>query len=469
VQRRGPYTNLRGRVVRLPLRRRATRKVNNVVQGSEEYWYDGNGQRMLIVKRDAAGVKTELVWFIGDVEAHYDAAGAVTKVYSHLSLGSPVARVERTGNTTAAIEYQFHGLGSSTIAAVDQGGTINASFSYAPFGEVLEATNAGGVGAGTVAHKRRMNDKFEDDVSGLAYYGARYYDKTLNGWTQADPLYTRVPDAAQASSPRRANVYVFSLQNSLRYLDPDGLDSRGPVEAPIDPVTQRMHDLAGRDDDQTGTMAKKAAEDAYWRSLWRRGSSGNNMGDRGPCGGGLCEQHDDTPPFVSDIKADMGRKFDTAASVGAALQRGGGVAADMTPLWGTVRAFARGDYLNGVISAVGDITLVLGIGAEIKGLVAVKGGAETFEILNGVRRAKAAHIAGQTTIEAEVHVGGRVISRSSIPIDALRSPKASISTAGAGLDRWQDTVRQTMSGSRAPAITVTPGSRGTPIPHVSID
>ena len=47
---------------------------------------------MLIVKRDAAGVKTELIWFIGDVEAHYDATGTVTKVYSHLSMGTPVAR-----------------------------------------------------------------------------------------------------------------------------------------------------------------------------------------------------------------------------------------------------------------------------------------------------------------------------------------------------------------------------------------
>ena len=97
---------------------------------------------MLIVKRDAAGVKAELVWFIGDVEAHYDAAGAVTKVYSHLSLGTPIVRVERTGNATTAIEYQFHGLASSTIAAVAQTGTVNASFSYAPFGELLEARRA---------------------------------------------------------------------------------------------------------------------------------------------------------------------------------------------------------------------------------------------------------------------------------------------------------------------------------------
>lgn len=213
--------------------RRTTRKVNNVVQGSEEYWYDGNGQRMLIVKRDAAVVKTELVWFIGDAEAHYDAGGAVTKVYSHLSLGTPVARVERTGNATTAIDYQFHGLASSTLAAVDQGGTINASFSYTPFGELLEATSAGGANAGTAAHKRRMNDKFEDDVSGLVYYGARYYDKTLMGWTQADPLYRFAADAAW-TEPRRANLYNFTGSNPLRYIDPDGLDWLSGVGSVVD-------------------------------------------------------------------------------------------------------------------------------------------------------------------------------------------------------------------------------------------
>jgi RHS repeat-associated protein len=205
--------------------RRATRKRNGVVQGSEEYWYDNDGQRIAVVKRNAAGTKTELIWFIGDTQAHYNGAGAVTHVYSHLSMGTPVARVDRTGNATTAVEYQFHGLASNTIAAVDQNGTINASFSYAPFGEVIEATNAGGAQSGTALHRRRLNDKYEDDLTALAYYGARFYDKRLIGWTQPDPLYIRLPDAAQLGSPRRASIYKFSLNNPLLYMDPDGLNS----------------------------------------------------------------------------------------------------------------------------------------------------------------------------------------------------------------------------------------------------
>ncbi len=204
--------------------RRVTRRLAGLVTGSEEYWYDEAGTRVAIVKRDDIGAKTEMIWFIGDTQAHYDASGAVTHVYSHVSLGTPVTRVDRTADTSTTTEYQFHGLASSTLAAVAADGTVNASFIYTPFGSVAEATNAGGGSEGVPAHERRHNDKFFDTLSGLTYYGARFYDRTLLGWTSADPLYLRAPDAGQMSSPRRASVYTFSLQNPLRYVDPDGLD-----------------------------------------------------------------------------------------------------------------------------------------------------------------------------------------------------------------------------------------------------
>jgi RHS repeat-associated protein len=206
--------------------RRAAKKLGAVVQGSEEYWYDEGGQRIAIVKRDAAGAKTELITFTGDTEAHYTAAGALTRVYSHLSLGTPVARVERTSNTATSVEYQFHGLASNTIAAVAQTGTVNASFAYAPFGAVLETTNAGGATSGTIAHRRRFTDKHQDTISELSYYGWRYYDNGSLTWTQADPFYRFEPDF-ERTAPRRASLYTFNLNNALRYVDPDG---RAPAD-----------------------------------------------------------------------------------------------------------------------------------------------------------------------------------------------------------------------------------------------
>jgi len=191
------------------------------IDGTEEYWYDGFGQRIATVKRDKQSHKTELIWWLDDSEAHYDDVGNLVHIYSHLSLGTPVARVNRTSNTATQVEFQFHGLASSTVAAVAESGAINASFDYAPFGEIIESTNSGGATAGVNAHFRRVNDKFIDEVSDLTYYGVRYYDRYTMAWTQGDPLSRFLPDSTMAS-PRRANIYTFDLGNPVRYLDPDG-------------------------------------------------------------------------------------------------------------------------------------------------------------------------------------------------------------------------------------------------------
>jgi RHS repeat-associated protein len=242
--------------------RRATKKEAGAVTGSEEYWYDGNGARMAVVKRDATGAKTELVWFLGDAEAHYDPTGTVEHVYSHLTLGTPVARIDRTSNTTTSLELQFHGLANNTLAAVDQSGTVNASFSYAPFGELVESTGADD-------HRRRLNDKYADELTDLGYYGFRYYDKTLLGWTQSDPLYRFAPDLA-AAQPRRANGYTFSLANPVRYIDPDG-------KSPADVVKQfRIPTPAEFQAIVEGYGELATARDHDWENLQERQQASKN-------------------------------------------------------------------------------------------------------------------------------------------------------------------------------------------------
>jgi RHS repeat-associated protein len=210
--------------------RRVTKKVNNAVSGSEEYWYDNNGDRMQVVKRSSSGAKTEMIWFTGDVEAHYSATDSITRIFGHVSMGTPVFRIDRFTDGQPTGEYQFHGLANNTLATISDTtfSTINASFDYAPFGEVIEATDAGGSGNGVATHRRRMNDKFVDEVDELAYYGARFYDRTSMTWTQGDPEYRIAPDKAW-DQPRRAALFMMSLENPLRYVDPDGADPQGGV------------------------------------------------------------------------------------------------------------------------------------------------------------------------------------------------------------------------------------------------
>jgi RHS repeat-associated protein len=54
------------------------------------------------------------------------------------------------------------------------------------------------------------------DITGLYYYGARYYDPTIGRFVSAD---TVVPSA---SNPQTLNRYSYCLNNPLRYIDPSG-------------------------------------------------------------------------------------------------------------------------------------------------------------------------------------------------------------------------------------------------------
>ncbi|MBK7193244.1 MAG: hypothetical protein IPH80_12255 [Myxococcales bacterium] len=202
------------------------------VTGKEEYYYDHDGHRVGVVTRNAAGTITKTRLFIGDSEVELTAANTIGTAYSYLSMGTPVAKVvSPTGgwtasnttwaNNVASLELQYHGLSSNTLVSVNAGGVVQSAFVYAPYGDVVQASGA--TTATIAGQRRRFNDKFRDDLTGLSYYGVRYYDGLALGWTQADPMYRFAPDAAWAE-PRRAGLYQSDLGNPVRYMDPDGRD-----------------------------------------------------------------------------------------------------------------------------------------------------------------------------------------------------------------------------------------------------
>jgi hypothetical protein len=92
--------------------------------------------------------------------------------------------------------------------------------------------------------------------------------------------------------------------------------------------------------------------------------------------------------------------------------------------------------------------------------------APTYLIDDGVRRAKAADLAGQATIWARV--GGR--QEQKLPVDQLRSPKSEIDVKRPDeLQRWRN-VKQGMATDPdlLPAIDVRPGSGGVRIRDVRV-
>lgn len=202
--------------------------------GNEElYYYDENGQRFLSVEVGSKSVVRSRAWF-GSTEFWYSGVGngsdpalevpgtSYEKLMTRLSLdGLAVARIDNElGQET--LEYSFHnGLGH-LMGALDTNGEVSTAFVYGPFGEIIDELGE------TATHLRRFNGKDADPLSRLNYYGYRYYDPLSLQWTQPDPLFRRVPDLAGAN-PRDMNLYTFSLNNPVRYVDPNGLQSTATI------------------------------------------------------------------------------------------------------------------------------------------------------------------------------------------------------------------------------------------------
>jgi hypothetical protein len=92
---------------------------------------------------------------------------------------------------------------------------------------------------------------------------------------------------------------------------------------------------------------------------------------------------------------------------------------------------------------------------------------ETYWIDDGVRRAKAAQLAGHRDIWARV---GESSTERKLPIESLRSPKKVIDVRQEGeRERWEG-VRKGMAQEPDlfPPIDVMPGAHGTPIGEVTV-
>ena len=62
--------------------------------------------------------------------------------------------------------------------------------------------------------------KERDAETGLDYFGARYYGGVIGRFTTVNPLMA----SAKASNPQSWNRYAYTLNNPLRYVDPDGME-----------------------------------------------------------------------------------------------------------------------------------------------------------------------------------------------------------------------------------------------------
>ena len=128
-------------------------------------------------------------------------------------------------------------LDSTVLATASDGQVASPTgttgrLEYGPYGEVIAAD------AGTATVRQRFNGK-ELDETGLADYGARYVNHALGRWLSRDPVALMDPTLAGQS----ANLYAFSNNNPVRFIDPKGLsaeESKKEKQAPPPPPEPKV-------------------------------------------------------------------------------------------------------------------------------------------------------------------------------------------------------------------------------------
>ena len=156
------------------------------------YLYDGWNR---IAEWNGTSLSKVYLWGL-DLSGTTQGAGGVGGLLSILDVGTSI-RYYPT--------YDGHGNVSEYINS-NQSGTamLAAHFEYDPFGNLTAGT-----AANVAAFPYRFSTKPQDPVTGLLYYGYRWYDPITGRWTSNDPIMEN----------SGVNLYCFVLNNPVRWAD----------------------------------------------------------------------------------------------------------------------------------------------------------------------------------------------------------------------------------------------------------
>ncbi len=120
-------------------------------------------------------------------------------------IGGLLARTDHASSSS----YFYHADGAGNVTALsDAQGRIAARYLYNPFGRLIAKW-----GPMADVNRYQFSSKESDYLSGLSYYGYRFYDPTLQRWLTRDPL-------GEAGG---VNLYGFVGNDPISRVDPLGL------------------------------------------------------------------------------------------------------------------------------------------------------------------------------------------------------------------------------------------------------
>lgn len=218
-----------------------------------QYFYDGDGKR---VKKYVPGTGEATIFV-------HDAGGKLVAEYSTI-----VEPIE-----TAKVAYLTNDhLGSPRINT-DRDGNVTARHDYHPFGEeIATSQRTASLGYADDTIRKQFTSYERDNESNLDFAEARYYKPAHGRFTSTDPI---IMSFKRAIDPQRINLYAYSRNNPLRYIDPDGEDI-------VEPTGLSKEDQEAYEKWKAAYLATEAG-----RKTWERYQNDKNftlkivVGDRG--------------------------------------------------------------------------------------------------------------------------------------------------------------------------------------------
>ncbi len=200
----------------------------NTINDAEYYTYDSAGRRVRKVheQKTATGLIIKEVIYLGGIEARRTYTKTQTGqkpppdwhlirildgdscacIWRYRKAGTP-----KPGEKKAQLRYQYNDLLNSSIYELDENADIITFEEYYTYGgtSIMAAKSQTEI----KTKHYQYSGKEKDDVTGLYYYGMRYYAPWLGRWTSTDP----------AGTIDGLNLYEFVVGNPITHVDTGGM------------------------------------------------------------------------------------------------------------------------------------------------------------------------------------------------------------------------------------------------------
>lgn len=200
----------------------------------EYYVYGGDGIRVRKVTQRVVDVANDIIEFTEKIyldgceikRIHRGNGDLLKRFSSHISDGNnrlaiihsweTDSRNRETDDTSKKnIHYQLHNHIGSVALELDENGAVITYEEYFPFGGT--AFIAGRSLREINIKDYRYSGKERDDITGLYYFGYRYYAHWIGGWLSPDPI----------GPEDDVNLYLYVFNNPVNLIDPNGLQATG--------------------------------------------------------------------------------------------------------------------------------------------------------------------------------------------------------------------------------------------------